>query len=206
MAGAIPARPGPEVLGVPVRDNAWFRRLGRRVALEPGTPAPDLLRVPAGDAQKILRETVRFVADIPAGSSPEVVWVQGGSELLVHTAGIGLSCLTGQVTVSVPVGCDQVPEGARVDVPFAVGTEKAPGGLVMSTLSRPVGPAVVVDGWAQAVTAFAWEALLHLAQRLCAATGNDSGGRPLVPAYIAAARGVLLVQPMARHRIAGQPA
>jgi len=194
------------VADVPVRNNEWFRRLDRRLRLEPGTPAPDLLRVPTGDAQKILREIVRFVADIPRGSSPDVVWVQGASELLVHTAGIGLSCLTGQVTVSVPVSCDQLPEGAQIDVPFGVGTDKAPSGLVMSTMSRPAGPSVVVDEWAGAVTAFAWEALLHLAQQLCADVGRDGQGRALVPGYIAAARSLLLVQPMARHSIAGAPA
>jgi hypothetical protein len=197
-------KPGPEVLGVAVRDNAWFRRLSQRIRLEPGAPAPDLLRVPDGDAERILRETVRLVADIPRGSSPEVVWVLGAGELIVHTAGMGLSCLTGQVTITVPVGCDQVPDGAQVQVPFAVGTEEAPSGLVMSTLARPAGPAVVVDAWSGSLVAFAWEALLHLAEQLCAAAGRDGAGRPLVPAYIGAARGVLLVQPMARHGTAGR--
>jgi hypothetical protein len=190
---------GPQVLGVAVRDNAWFKRLSRQIDLKPGAAAPDVLKVPAGDAQRILRETVRLVADIPRGSSPEVVWVLGASELIVHTAGIGLSCLTGQVTITVPVGCDQLKEDARVEVPFAVGTEEAPSGLVMSTLARPAGPATVVDVWAGPLVAFAWEALLHLAQQLCAAAGHDGAGRPLVPAFIGAGRGVLLIQPMARH-------
>jgi hypothetical protein len=193
-------KPEPQVLGVAVRDNAWFKRLSRRIELKPGAAASDVLKVPAGDAQRILRQTVRLVADIPRGSSPEVVWVLGASELIVHTAGIGLSCLTGQVSITVPVGCDQVPQGAQVEIPFAVGTEQAPSGLVMSTLARPAGPAVVVDAWAASLVAFAWEALLHLAQQLCAAAGQDGAGRPLVPAFIGAARGVLLIQPMARHR------
>jgi hypothetical protein len=193
---------GPEI-AVGLRDSAWFKRLSQRIRLEPRAPTPDLLRVPAGDAQRILRETVHLVADIPPLSSPEVVWVLGASELIVHTAGMGLSCLTGQVTVSVPVACDQMPDGTNVQVPFAVGTEEAPSGLVMSTLARPAGPAAVVDAWAGSLVAFAWEALLHLAQQLCAAAGHDGAGQPLVPAYIGAARGVLLVQPMARHATVG---
>jgi hypothetical protein len=205
LSGGRPLPPGtvgPEI-AVGIRDNAWFKRLSRRIRLEAGAPTPDLLRVPAADAQRILRETVRLVADTPPLSSPDVVWVLGASELIVHTSGMGLSCLTGQVTVSVPVACDQVPDAAQVEVPFAVGTEEAPSGLVMSTLARPAGPAVVVDAWAGSLVAFAWEALLHLAQQLCAEVGQDGAGQPLVPAYIGGARGVLLVQPMARHPTVG---
>jgi len=192
-------KPGPEVLGVAVRDNAWFKRLSRGIKLKPGVPAPDLLKVPADDAQRILRQTARLVADIPPGSSPEVVWVLGASEVIVQTGGIGLSCRSGQVVITVPVSCDQLPKGAQVKVPFAVGTEEAPSGLVMSTLARPAGPAVVVDTWATSLVAFAWEALLHLAQQLCAEAGKDITGRPLVPALIGAVDGALLIQPMARH-------
>jgi hypothetical protein len=190
---------GPEVLGVPVRDSAWFKRLSRRVALKPGVPAPDLLKVPADDAERVLRQTVRLVADIPSGSSPAVVWVLGASELIVHTDGIRLSCLSGQVMITLQVSCDQLAKGGQVEVPFAVGTEQAPTGLVMSTLTRPAGPPVVVDFWATSLVAFAWEALLHLAQQLCAESGKDAAGRPLVPALIGAADGALLIQPMARH-------
>jgi hypothetical protein len=192
---------GMDLLGVTLADSPWLRRVSRRIELEPGAPAPDPLKVPEKDAQRILRQSVRLVADIPKGSSPEVVWAHGDSELLVHTGEIALACDTGQVTVSLAVSCDQVPEPARVDVPFAVGTEEAPSGLVMSTLRQPAGPAVIVDGWAEAIVAFTWEALVHLAQQLCAAAGADAGGLPLVPASIGAAPGVLLLQPMARHRI-----
>lgn len=193
----------PEVLGVVVRKDDWFSRLPDDLKLSDGKPAPDSLSVPAGDAQRILRETVRFVADIPKGSSPDVVWVQGDSELLVRTAGIGLRCATGLVTIAIPVSCDQLTEDATVEVPLGVGQPGAPSGLVMSTLVRPTGPPVVVDAWAEALTAFAWEALVHLARSLSGAVGTDANGRPLVPAYVGAGAGVLEVQPMARHRISG---
>jgi hypothetical protein len=192
----------PTVLGVAVRDDSWFRRVDPRLELDPGARAPDLLKVPADVAQRILRQTVRLVADIPRGSSPDVVWVAGANELLVHTGGIGLSCRAGLVTVTLPVGCDQLREDAAIQIPLGVGTAEAPSGLVMSTLTRPVGPDVVLDAWSTALIAFAWEALVHLAQQLCAATGKDASGRALVPASIAAERRVLLIRPMARHRIA----
>jgi hypothetical protein len=190
------------VLGVAVRDDSWFRPIDARLELDPGSRAPDLLQVPADVAQRILRQTVRLVADIPRGSSPDVVWVDGANELLVRTGGIGLSCLTGLVTVTLRVSCDQIREDAATQVPLGVGTADVPSGLVMSTLTRPVGPDVVLDAWSAALIAFAWEAVVHLAQRLCAAAGKDASGRALVPASIAAERGVLLIQPMARHRIA----
>ena len=190
----------PTVLGVAVRDDTWFRRLDNGINLEPGAAAPDLLRIPVRDALRIMRVTVRFVADIPPRSSPDVVWVNGENELLVHTAQIKLACLSGLVLVALPVSCDQVPEAVTIELALGVGTAEAPSGLVMSTLNRPLGPDVIVDVWSGALIAFAWEGLVHLAQTLCAGVGNDADGRPLIPGYIAAARGELLIQPMARHR------
>jgi len=154
---------------------------------------PDLLKVTDDEAQRILRTTVRLVADLPRDSSPEVVWVLGASELLVHTAGIGLSCQPGQVTITLPVACDQLRDGAQIQVPFAVGTLEAPSGLVMSTLDRPAGPALVVDVWAASLIAFAWEALLHLVSQLCASRGA------FVPGYVAADSGVLFIQPVSHE-------
>jgi hypothetical protein len=190
-------------LGVEVGTDRWFRPLAPGVALAPGATTEDLLRIPDGDAQRLLRQTIRLVADIPRRSTPDVVWTQGASELLVRTGSIGLSCETGQVTVAVPVNCDQLGDGATIVVPIAVGTLRSPTGLVMSTLTRPAGPEIVIDAWSGALVAFAWEGLVHLAQALCAAIGKDGDGRPLVPAAIGAEKGVLLVQPAARHAPVG---
>ncbi|MEJ1109449.1 MULTISPECIES: hypothetical protein [unclassified Kribbella] len=191
----------PTVLGVAVRDDTWFRPAGNQAKLDPGRATSNLLKVPAGDGQRILRQTVRLVADIPRRASPDLVWVQGASELLVRTGGIGLTCLSGLITIALPVTCDQLKKDATVQIPLGVGTAKAPSGLIMSTLTRPVGPDLVIDVWSGALIAFAWEAVVHLAQQLCAAAGKDAAGSPLIPGYIAAERGVLLIQPMARHRI-----
>ncbi|HZN18180.1 MAG TPA: hypothetical protein VFB84_08360 [Micromonosporaceae bacterium] len=193
-----------EVLGVAVRDPSWFRPLDPRVYLAAGARTPQPLRVPTGDAQLILHQTIREVAGLPRDASPEVVLTAGRSELLVHTRGVGLACAPGLVTMGLPVGCDQLPNGGSVQVPFAVGTEDAPTGLVMAAYSRPSGPGVVVDAWAEALTAFAWSALVHLAQSLCAAAGTDATRRPLVPGYLSAGHDVLIVQPMAGHRPPGR--
>jgi len=204
----VPGQPPREALAgtggvdADALDADWFHRLDPQVRLRPGAAAPDGLRVPAPQAQRLLRGTIHLVADVPKGSSPRLVWVQGADELLVHLDRVELACDEGLVTVGVQVGCDQLPDDGRVTVPLAVGTAQLPTGLVMSTLSRPAGPAVVVDAWSEPIVAFAWEALVHLARTLCAAAGSDAGGRPLVPASIAAEPRVLLVQPAARHSFA----
>jgi hypothetical protein len=73
----------------------------------------------------------------------------------------------------------------------------------MSTLDRLDGPEVVVARWSAAITAYAWEALLELATRLCAGLGRDSRRLALIPGSIGAARGSLLIQPMSRHDLSG---
>jgi len=181
---------------------AWFRVLARDVILAPGRLAPEPLRVPESDANRVLLSTVRLVADLPAGSPTDVVWTRGESELLVRTGKVMLACTTGMVSIAIPVTCDQLfDKDALMIVPLAVGTEQRPAGLVMSAFTRPAGPEVVTAVWSEPLTAFAWEVLLHLAQQLCAAAGRDQQGRVLVPASIAAAQDVLILQPMARNEL-----
>lgn len=196
-----PTEPRP-VRADALPDADWLERLGPRASLAPGEVSGKTIRVPAAEAERTLRETIRLVADIPAGSTPRLVWVQGADELLVHTDDVRLACDTGLVTISFRVACDQLGRDARVAVPLGVGTAKRPTGLVMSALTRPDGPPIVVDAWAQAIVAFAWEALVHLAQTVSAAVGSDAAGLRLVPATIGAEPRLLLVQPAARHTFA----
>jgi len=154
--------------------------------------------VPAQSAQRLLLSTARVVADLPADTDADVVWHSGSNELLVHTDELSLSCNVGLLGVGVPVECDQSGP-ASLTVTFAVGTDKDTRGLMMSTFDRIGGPDAVVGTWSDAVTAFAWESLITLAQRLSAAAGKDTSGQPLVPVAIGAVRGSFLVRPMARH-------
>jgi hypothetical protein len=180
-----------------VLDKAsWFTPLPRTVPV--GTTTKDLLTVPAKDAQSMLRDVVRLVADLPTGTTPVVVWQQGAAELELDTASVKIRCEEGLVTLAVTVSCDQLQAPTVVEVPLAVGTADGPTGLVMSTVNRLQAPPVVTSAWSDAITAFAWEALLELTRRICAALGKDRAGRGLVPAGIAATRGSLLIQPMAR--------
>jgi hypothetical protein len=185
-----------------VENFGWLSHL--RVPIAAGVVPKKLLRIPQSDAQKLLRGVVRRVADLPVGSSATVVWHDAGAELLVLTDKITIGCSSGLVTIGVTAQCDQTDGAVVLSVPFAVGTAKAQAGLVMHTFSRVAGPPVVTDRWSQAITAFAWEALLELASTISAEVGKDTAGRPLVPGAIAAEPEVLLIQPMARHDLSSK--
>jgi hypothetical protein len=177
----------------------WFVKPSRPGLLTPGTTVRRPLAIPQRDAQAALREVVRLVADLPVGSSPTVVWQSAGSELLVDSSATAISCTSGLIRIGLSASCDQVDGRARIQVPFSVGTSKAPAGLAMTTLTALEGPSVIVSRWAEALTAFAWESLLELCRRLCERLGSDARGHPLVPGSIMADQGVLLILPMARN-------
>ena len=180
---------------------SWFQPLTPNVKLRPGAVAPNMLRVPVADAQAVLRGIIHLVADIRADAPPTVVWVAGREELLVYVDRTGIACAPGLVTISLVVSCDEIKGNQRVDVAFAVGTLQRPTGLVMSTFDRVQGPAVIADSWSESITAFAWEALVTMAQQLAAGTGKDGAGRPVVPALIAADKNLLLIAAMARNNV-----
>lgn len=177
----------------------WFTALRNAGRLKPGELPSRMLTVPRRDAQLVLREIVRLVADLPTGTSSIVVWQKDGSELWVDTSTVALTCLDGLVTISVTVRCDQVADPVSISVPIGVGTTDAPAGLVMSALTHVDGPQIISERWSDAITAFAWESLLELARRLCNNLGRDGAGLPLIPGAIAATKDALLIQPMSRH-------
>lgn len=190
------------IADLPANRRRWLTTLPADEQLAPGEGVR-LLRVPEATAGKLLQGVVRFVVDVPAGTNLTVVWQSGADELAVDAGSVELQCSRGLATLSVLVGCDQLSEPVRVFVPFAVGTQASPRGLLMSTFTRVDAPAVVAEGWSDAITAFCWEALLELARRISAETGRDNEGQPLIPGLVAAERGLLLIGPMARHDLRG---
>jgi hypothetical protein len=112
--------------------------------------------------------------------------------------------------VGIDVACDQLRAGKRtptahVDIDLVVGTEDRPTGL-LAAATTPRGPAVVVDRWADALVALAWQALLDTAAALSAAAGADVDGTPLIPTRWSASREGIAVGPQARHAFDRQPA
>ena len=178
----------------------WFDRLDKRVKLKTGQRSPKELKLPTKDARRILREVVRLVLDLPRNSTPTVVWTRGESELLVHSNRTLITFTSGVVTVTVTVECDQ-NELVRIPVPLGVGDPRSPAGLMMSSFTDLEGPAEIVETWFEPIVAFAWELLLEIASVVCAQVGKDSRGLPLVPGNVAAGRGYLLIQPIARHQL-----
>jgi hypothetical protein len=189
------------ITDLPIARRRWFVPVDG--ALPTGTPAPDGIRIPQADANRLMRGFVRFVADIDAGTNLELVWERGRDELWVDAGSIKLTCAAGILSTRLSVGCDELPRPVTVTVPFAVGRPDAPRGLLMATTDRVDAPTLVADGWSSAITAFCWEAILELARRVSAESGNDQQGRPLVPGAVSADDRVLVVHPMARHDLSG---
>jgi hypothetical protein len=185
--------------GTTFDDVSILRRLPTAGRLKPGELPKKTLTFKAAEASRVLKQVIRFVADVPADTSPIVVWTEGGSELWVDISTVTLDAAPGLLRVSLKVGCDQLREAAAITVPFGVGTEEAPTGLVMSSLDRLDGPEIVTERWTPALTAFAWEAVLELASRLCAQLGTDGSGHALIPGSIGAGASTLLIQPMSRN-------
>jgi hypothetical protein len=200
MAGGAGRATG---LGAVLHDASVLKAIRGADRLKPGAVPRRSVTLKAAEATRLLRSVIHFVADVPADSSPIVVWEQDGSELWVDISTTSLTCIPGVIRVSVKVGCDQLKEPAVITVPFGVGTPEAPTGLVMSSLSRLDGPEVVTGRWTAALTAFAWEAILELARRTCAELGKDAAGLPLIPGSIAAGSQTLVLQPMARNDLSG---
>ena len=190
--------PSDLVLGAAAKNLAWLRPIRLAGRLEPGQVPKQVVTVPAAEAQRLLRGIIRFVVDIPADTSTVVVWERDGSEVWVDVGTVSIACAEGLVRIGVKGGCDQLDKPVVLSVPIGVGTADSPSGLVMTTVERIDGPDLLVARWSEAITAFAWEALVELARRLCAQLGKDKAGLPLIPGAIAATKGALLVQPMSR--------
>lgn len=184
-----------QLLGVDVARARW---LPSSLVIKDRAGTPRWLQVPAATANRMLPEVTRLVADLPQDTTRDVVWTSGASELLVHTDSLRLTMNPGVVQATVDVECDQLPERDTVTVSFATGTDAAPRGLFLATYDVPAGPPEVVPIWSDAITAFAWEAVLTLAGELAAAAGTDSSKRPLVVGAIGADTGVFQVMPTPR--------
>jgi hypothetical protein len=197
-ARAAPAVSGG-LFGTIIRNPDWLKVVRVPGRLEPGETPKGQLAVPVEQAQQLLRAIVRFVVDIPADTSTVVVWERAGSELAVDVGTTAITCAEGLVTIAVSVACDEISKPVVITVPIGVGTSQALAGLVMTTIDRLEGPDLITARWSEALTAFAWEALVELARRLCAQTGKDKAGLPLIPGAIGATRGSLLIQPMSRN-------
>jgi hypothetical protein len=178
--------------------------------LPPGDVAAPV-PIPADAASALLVTALRqSVATAVTGRIPPpdaqlpttVLWEEGPDALLVFVGSSKVQIGDGEVTVSLPVRCDQLTRGSGVvTVHLAVGTPERPAGLLAATSTFPQGPPVVVRRWADALTALAWTALLEVARGVARHSGRDIDGTSLVPVALVASPQGLSVLPQARHTI-----
>ena len=166
--------------------------------LDAGTVGPEIPLNP-DELQKLASVAVVSAAGLPTGTrADQVVWSQGGNELLVLLAKVQVRLSDGIALVLIPASCDEERE-ALVTVAFAVGDDRRPAGLLAATENRPRGPGAVVDLWGDALTAFAWRVLLLVSTGVAGHVGQDVDGAPLVPAGLTANGNGLRILTMARH-------
>ena len=171
----------------------------------PGQPVP----IEGKAANDALTIAVRQAAAIDAtGRLPGagealpnvVIWADGDSALAVELAKVTTETGDGQVTVTIPVRCDQLPDShGTVRIMLTVGAKERPAGLLATTPRRPEGPDIVVRRWGDTLTALAWRAFLDMAGGVAKAVGTDTDGTPLIVTAVTAAPGVLEILPQARH-------
>ncbi|GHF04062.1 hypothetical protein GCM10016455_26750 [Aliiroseovarius zhejiangensis] len=148
-------------------------------------------------APKTVATLVRGAAVKLAGAG-QTVWVLGDSEMLVIARRVSLVTEPGRILVRIPVKTDQTND-ALIVVPFAVGSEKRPAGLMATTPMRPIGPEAIVEIWADALIAFAWGAVLTLTEVLASRAGQDTDRRGLIAFNLRAGAEGLSIGTMARH-------
>ena len=108
----------------------------------------------------------------------------------------------GLVLVALTLECDQTGI-AEVVVPFAVGTDEQPAGLVAASETKPRGPDVLVDRWGEAIVATAWRALIEAATSVAKERGSDLDGAPLRAGALVAGKTGIAIVPQARHPFEG---
>ena len=105
----------------------------------------------------------------------------------------------GLVSVTIPVQCDQLPNGRDVViVDLVLGTPGRPTGM-LAAATEPRGPRVVVRRWGEALLALAWQALLDTAGGVAGAAGADQDGAVLIPTGLTASQNGLAIIAQARH-------
>jgi hypothetical protein len=165
---------------------------------EPGEPLPPGgVAPPVEIAERRFQDRIRS-ALVPPEEPASVVWREADAEVIVHLARTRVRAGDGLVLVALTLECDQTGV-AEVVVPFAVGTDERPAGLVAASEARPRGPAVLVDRWGEAIVATAWRALVDAATSVARERGSDLDGAPLRAGALVARNGGIAVVPQARH-------
>ena len=110
-----------------------------------------------------------------AADLTQVVWVDAGSEVLVHLDSIQTSISAGMLLISVDFECDQIGRAALVAV-FAMNSGTDAAGLFAATDELPRGNGLLAARWGKIFQNAIWAALTglvsdHAAERKLAPLG-----------------------------------
>jgi hypothetical protein len=114
------------------------------------------------------------------GPLPRVVWVDAGSEVLVHLDSIKVSIGDRIILVSIDLESDQTGRTPLVSA-FAVASPQDPAGMLMATDEYPRGNGILASRWGEAFTQAAWAALLDLLSDVAAERKLSPVGIVAVP-------------------------
>lgn len=96
-----------------------------------------------------------------------VIWVDAGSEALVHLDSVKVKITDGMILVSIDLESDQTGRATMVSA-FAVGRPGDPAGLLAVTDELPRGNGLLAARWGGAVRNACWSALLSVANDVAA--------------------------------------
>lgn len=110
-----------------------------------------------------------------AGRPLKIVWVDAGSDVLVHLDSVKTKLGDGTLLVSVDLESDQTGR-ASVVVVFALGRAGDPAGLLAVTDETPRGRGILVARWGAIVKNAVWAALLGLVSDFAAERNQAPSG------------------------------
>lgn len=149
-----------------------------------------------------LTRLLRLAATARSDGRDSVIWDDGVNQLIVHASRIKALITDGLVRIDIPVAADGLKTTMRV--PFAVGSEDQLAGLVVATVSRPTGNAIVARVWGDTLIALAYGTLMDAVESVTGASGRDVKNDRLVPRALVARRGLLTIESQARFRFKGK--
>lgn len=136
------------------------------------------------EAQLAAELGIRLVGKIADGTSTStftsgrlqrVIWVDGGSEVLVHLDSVQVKITDRMILVSIDLETDQTGRTPLVTA-FAVGGQGDPLGLLAVTDELPHGNGLLAGRWGTAVRNACWAALLAILNDFAASQHQAPNG------------------------------
>jgi len=130
------------------------------------------LRIPDRfDAATLAKELALRIAgsladgSVPAAlTSPTIIWVDAGSEVLAHLDSIQARLLNGTLLVSIDLETDQTGRSPLIVALTISADPKDPAGLIATTDEYPRGHGQLAARWGRPLQAAVWASLLSIAQ------------------------------------------